>query len=125
MSVLLGWVAGIPILQLQIQSTVADSPALEAVSIQVPDGLAELADEYLQARRRQLGELQQMLVSDNVEQLRAVGHNLAGSGASFGLPHVSELGRSLEAAARAGDHAAAERELAALQDYVTRATLAG
>lgn len=52
--------------------------------------------------------------------LRTYGHGLKGSGGGYGLPLVSEMGDVIEQAARRGDSADLQNQLAALQFYLNR-----
>jgi DNA-binding response OmpR family regulator len=98
--------------------------AAPSIDVDVPEGLEELADEYLQARRQELPEFQQSLQRRDFDRLRVMGHNLAGSGESYGFPPLSRFGKSLEDAARARDLATADRHIRNIQDYLDRVSLA-
>jgi hypothetical protein len=50
----------------------------------------------------------------DVDALRRLGHTVVGSFAQFGLPRGAEAGAAISACARAGDFAAAEREIEVL-----------
>ena len=47
--------------------------------------------------------LREALASDDVEEIRGIGHNLKGVGGGFGYPQIGEIGERLEHAARARD----------------------
>jgi DNA-binding response OmpR family regulator len=96
----------------------------ELLEVDVPEGLDELADEYLQARRQELPEFAQSLHRQDFERLRVMGHNLAGSGASYGFAPLSRFGKALEDAARARDLATIESQVSAIHDYLDRVCLA-
>jgi CheY-like chemotaxis protein len=104
---------------------VAPADRLAPIAVDVPEALAELAAEYLDARRTEADDLQLLVAADDFERLRVVAHNIAGSGSSYGFARLTEIGRELEEAARAHDRVTAEREVAALRDYVARVRITG
>ncbi|MGH8638280.1 MAG: response regulator, partial [Burkholderiales bacterium] len=89
-----------------------------SIEVDVPDDLRDLALEYLEARRQDLGELRAAADAGNWSRLRIVGHNLAGSGGSYGFAALSEFGRNLEDAARAADAEVAKRTVDAIEHYL-------
>lgn len=52
--------------------------------------------------------------------LRTLGHNLKGSGTSFGLDEISRMGWRLERTAAGGEVALAREAAGALQNYLDR-----
>lgn len=52
--------------------------------------------------------------------LRTLGHNLKGSGTSFGLDEISRMGWRLERTAARGEVALAREAAGALQNYLDR-----
>jgi CheY-like chemotaxis protein/HPt (histidine-containing phosphotransfer) domain-containing protein len=64
---------------------------------------ADRIGPFLERRRRELLTLREALASDDVEEIRGIGHNLKGVGGGFGYPQIGEIGERLEQAARAGD----------------------
>lgn len=59
----------------------------------------QLLQRYLARRREELDQLRDALACGDYDLIRRVGHNLRGSGASYGLVRVSALGEQLELAA--------------------------
>ena len=99
------------------------SGASAPIDVDIPDELKPFAMEYIEARRREIGELERLAHEGDYEGLRIAAHNVAGSGASYGFVRLSEIGKALENAARDGQADGVSRELEMLRDYVTRATL--
>jgi PAS domain S-box-containing protein len=69
------------------------------VSSQVEEEVTELVPDYLEARRMEVGQVAQMLHDGDFPRISVLAHNLAGTGASFGFPDLSRLGRLMEEAA--------------------------
>jgi hypothetical protein len=52
------------------------------------------------------------------ETVATLGHNLAGSGTSFGFPVISATGATIQTTAEAGDQKAAREAIASLMAYL-------
>jgi len=86
--------------------------------IVVDKDLADIVPAYLELRNTELGQLQALLAAGNLEEMRQIGHKLAGSGGGYGFDRLSVIGKDLENSARAGDAAASAACLAALKAYL-------
>lgn len=86
----------------------------------IPPELADLAGEYLENRRRDAIALLRAARSGDLADARQRAHRMKGSGAGYGFPRVSELGASIEGAARSGDVAAIEHWAGMLSAYAER-----
>jgi HPt (histidine-containing phosphotransfer) domain-containing protein len=67
----------------------------------LPERLRGLVPNYLNTCTTQIATLRTLVASGDFDAIRVVGHNLKGSGTSFGLPRVTEIGAKLEAGAAA------------------------
>jgi CheY-like chemotaxis protein/HPt (histidine-containing phosphotransfer) domain-containing protein len=86
-----------------------------------PDSAPQMADlrgSYLDRRRAELGSLEQAVREGNFAAIRKTGHNLKGTGAAYGFAEISDIGRSLEAAAKNGDAGAIEVLLDQIDGYL-------
>jgi signal transduction histidine kinase/HPt (histidine-containing phosphotransfer) domain-containing protein len=70
--------------------------------------IAELLPEYLERRYEDVATLNRALREHDFEVVQTLGHRMKGSGASYGLPRVSEIGAALEIAAKGADQDGAE-----------------
>ena len=86
--------------------------------VSIDKNLKNAVPGYLEARRKEIPDLFIFYATEDRESLTAAAHNLAGSGHSYGLDRLSELGKRLEALSKAGDAAGASKCLAELKDYV-------
>lgn len=73
---------------------------------------------YLEAKRRELPELFSFYATEDRAALMTAAHKLAGSGHSYGLDRISELGTRIETLCNAGDAAGVAASLAELKDYI-------
>jgi CheY-like chemotaxis protein len=91
-----------------------------AIEVDVPEGLEALIPAYLEARRRDVGEAAALLARGDFDGLATIGHNMKGTGSSYGFRLLTELGASLELSALAGDRDRSEQHLETLHTYLTR-----
>jgi HPt (histidine-containing phosphotransfer) domain-containing protein len=103
----------------------APSTAGEAgsIEIEIPAGFDELTPGYLAARRNELGEMAHLLAASDFESLRILGHNLKGTGASYGFPALTRLGDLLERSATQRDRETLRADLSQLSDYLAKVRL--
>jgi two-component system sensor histidine kinase/response regulator len=95
-----------------------------STSVDVPEELEEFAAAYLDSRRRDVEELQQLAQNGDFDRIRISGHNMAGSGRSYGFAALSDIGKALEDAARDFDPVEIRRQIDALRDYLSRVRIA-
>ena len=81
---------------------------------------AELTPQYLKNCRRDLLLMQEALERADYATLDLLGHNLRGSGGAFGFQGLSDIGTSVEAAAKEGDAVASRSGVVELSDYLNR-----
>ncbi|MEP7183865.1 MAG: response regulator, partial [Betaproteobacteria bacterium] len=68
--------------------------------VRVGSGLAELVPGFLEGRRRDVDAIAAALERSNYDDVRILGHNMKGSGAGYGFDRITEIGASLEQAAK-------------------------
>lgn len=86
--------------------------------ITIEPELWDLIPEYLERRRTDVVRLREALDGDDLGTVRRLGHNLRGSGASYGFSRISQLGRSLEQAASEHDTAVARARIEELATHL-------
>ena len=70
------------------------------IVVRIDEDLEELIPGYLDNRRRDLQVMEQALSSEDYETVRTLGHQMKGSGGGYGFDMITEVGKSLEIAAR-------------------------
>ncbi len=90
------------------------------ITVHVDASLKDLAVNYLANRRRDIGVITEALKRGDYEPIRAIGHNIKGTGAGYGFDFISEIGDGLEQAAPQGDAAAISKLTTELADYLRR-----
>jgi CheY-like chemotaxis protein/HPt (histidine-containing phosphotransfer) domain-containing protein len=83
-----------------------------------PDSAA-LVPAYLEKRKEELAVLEDALATRAFDTLYRLGHNLRGSGGSYGFPYMTELGEQMERAAKANDGEAVARAIAQLREHLS------
>lgn len=114
-----------PVRRRQVVDTVCamlDDAASIGAAAPVPPKLDEdvraLLPGYLRRALTDLDEVRRNLIDGDCEVARRAGHRLKGSGGSYGLPRITELGAELEAAGRAKDADTALRVVGELRALV-------
>jgi CheY-like chemotaxis protein len=82
------------------------------------DEISQLAPAYLAARRSELPEMMRALEGGDFPGIRRLGHNLKGTGASYGFPGLSDLGAAIEASSADADAVTLERHLVELARHL-------
>ena len=102
-----------------------EGPACPQPFTDVPPGLEEFVPGYLASRREEVWEMIRVLAASDFESLEMLGHNIKGSGASFGFPEISRIGAALQHSAAQADHAASHIQVMKLKDYLDHAAHSG
>ena len=84
-----------------------------------PD-IVSLARAYLANRAKDLGTIRAALKRQDYEAIHGIGHNMHGSGRMFGFAELTELGVSLQQAAKAHDTAEISRLAGCIDAYLLR-----
>ncbi len=96
----------------------------EEGEVVVPDSdIADLAKRFLERRREDMDSLRTLAEERNFEELRRLGHNLKGSGRSYGFGRLSDFGATLEKAARSQDALSCEGAVEAIAAYLKQVRL--
>ena len=104
----------------------ADAPPTHSSETGIPllasDLFIDLLPGYLDARRNDVARMRGALDAGAFTEIRFIGHRIRGTGGSYGLPMVTEIGAGLEMAAEKGDASAVVRGIEALVRELARAT---
>jgi CheY-like chemotaxis protein len=92
----------------------------ETIRVVAPEGIGELIPGYLKNRRADLLSLGAALEKTDFSAIQVVGHQMKGSGTGYGFLALSEIGRSLELAAKEETAEGVRAQISALSDYLDR-----
>jgi len=90
----------------------------EEIPITVPEGLESLAPRYLSARRKEVREMVALLSASAFAEISSRGHNLKGTGRSYGFPDLTDIGAALERFAKSEDKEGIDKQLLRLANYL-------
>ena len=93
-------------------------PAFEGSLVDAHPRLRAVIPGYLQKRRNDTRLILMALGRSDYESIRHLGHNMSGTGASYGFPRITEIGSALEQAARQEDAAAIRSHADELSRYL-------
>ena len=106
----------------QTRPAKATATAESTVLIQIPEGMEQLARNYLAARRKEAPVFQDFLEHSDFDGIRRLAHNLKGTGTSYGFPDITRLGAAAERAAKESDKPEVSKQIADLFAYVEAAS---
>jgi CheY-like chemotaxis protein len=89
-----------------------------------PEGLENLAREYLTRRKEAMKSLGESFERKDYELIRRIAHDVKGTGASYGFVPLSTVAGLLEQAAAAGDLARMQQALSSMETYLQSVELA-
>jgi CheY-like chemotaxis protein/HPt (histidine-containing phosphotransfer) domain-containing protein len=76
------------------------STTAASVYLEIDPIVADLVPGYIREKRQQVLEMRRLIATRCHENLRRIAHDLKGTGAAYGMPDVTRIGRALEDAAR-------------------------
>jgi CheY-like chemotaxis protein/two-component sensor histidine kinase len=94
------------------------SPSSAPAPVNVEAGMEDLVATYVARRLEDVAEISVCLQTAQHERIGFLAHRMAGSGGSFGLPLVTELGRELERHSKAHNRAASEEAMKRLKQHL-------
>lgn len=75
---------------------------------------------YLARREQEFVRIKDWCEAGSFAEIRMAAHNLSGSGGAYGLPELTRIGRALEVAAEAADHAGVVSQLKVMREFLDR-----
>lgn len=76
---------------------------MAAVHITVDPDLAEIMPRYMELSHGELDKIKEAVAQGDAETVRLIGHRFKGTGTSYGMPQISELGLAIELAGKERD----------------------
>jgi CheY-like chemotaxis protein/HPt (histidine-containing phosphotransfer) domain-containing protein len=98
----------------------ANAGATERISVRPPAGIEEAIPLFLESTREDLQALSRFLNEQDYSSIRFIGHDLKGSGGGYGFDPISEIGKTIEEAAKRSDSVEISRQIAVLTNYLDR-----
>jgi CheY-like chemotaxis protein len=95
------------------------------ILVNVDPEVRDLLPRYMANRGKDVETATAALVRGDFELIGGIGHNLQGSGRTFGLDELSAIGADVERAAKGADRVEIARQLNRIEDYLSRVEIAG
>ena len=95
----------------------------ERIVVHVDPDLADIVPRFLELRHEDLQAIGNGLAAGDLAALARIGHSMKGAGSGYGFDYVTEVGRTLEEAAKAGDAEGVKNCAEQLLDYLERVTV--
>ena len=92
----------------------------DKIKVEISKDLQVLIPRYLDRRNKEIVSFRAQLAAADFEALRVGGHSLKGSGGGYGFPLLTQIGSTIEVAARTQDTATIEAALVQYADYIQR-----
>lgn len=80
--------------------------------------LEDIIPEYLEGKREECVQLRELAENGDFEEIRSIAHGMKGSGGCYGFSVVSDIGRIMETAAKAGNRDDVIEQICALEAYL-------
>jgi len=87
--------------------------------IEIDPMIADLVPDFLVERARDVEDTRAMLAQGDINSIARLGHNMKGSGLSYGFIRITEVGRRIEEAAKRSDFAGIELATAELERFLS------
>ena len=95
-------------------------PSSDRFVVQVDPEIEEIVPICLQSRRDDVEPLSKALEEGDFETIRLLGHNMKGSGGGYGFDAITDIGQSLEQAAKNQSSREIKRLVEELASYLNR-----
>ena len=82
--------------------------------------LEDLIPGFLENRRKDIIEIESLLVSGDYETIQRLGHSMKGSGGGYGFDKITDIGMHIEQAAKAKNTPEICTQMETLSEYLDR-----
>ena len=90
------------------------------IIVHIDPDLKELIPEYLENRHQDVRSITQLLLDEDFEKIRLLGHSMKGSGGGYGFDRITEIGKSIEDAAIDKKPETIKNSIEGLTSYLNR-----
>ncbi len=92
----------------------------DKIIVHIDPDLEDLIPGYIENRYGDIRKIKDALTKGDYETIRILGHSMKGSGGGYGFDAITDLGRSIEQAAKEHDEGAIKRLLEDLEAYLKK-----
>ena len=97
-----------------------DPPIGEKIIITVDSDLEDLIPGFIENRNKDIKSIYDALARDDFTAITKLGHTMKGVGGGYGFDAITDIGRSIEQAARDNNPQKIKASLSELSDYLGR-----
>ena len=90
------------------------------ITTHVDSDLEDLIPDYLENRQEDVRAIGRYLERGDYETIRILGHSMKGSGGGYGFDAITDAGRGIEEAAKAGDSEVIRKYVDDLASYLNQ-----
>ena len=90
------------------------------ITVKIDPDLEDIVPNFLQNRQKDITSIQKALEGKNFETIRILGHSMKGAGGGYGFDAVTDMGRSIEQAAKDHDQEEIKKWIEELSLYLER-----
>lgn len=80
--------------------------------------LEDLIPGYLENRKKDIVSIENALPKNNFDEIQNLGHRMKGSGGGYGFQEITEIGKTIEDAAKEKNTTQIKNSLDQLKDYL-------
>ena len=97
-----------------------DAKQRSKIIVNVDEEIEDLIPGFLENRRKDVNTLQEALTHGDYETIRTLGHAMKGAGGGYGFDAITDIGSSLEIAAKQNNTEEIRKGIDELTDYLER-----
>ncbi len=86
--------------------------------VHVDADLRPIIPRFLEIRQDDINRIRTALTEEDYETIIRIGHSIKGAGGGYGFSVVTEMGKAIEMAGKAGDASTVEKVTNNLSDYL-------
>ena len=98
----------------------SDAKEAGKIIVHVDEEIEDLIPGFLDNRRKDVNALQEALTNSDYETIRTLGHAMKGAGGGYGFDAITDIGSSLENAAKQKNTEEIRKRINELEDYLER-----
>ncbi len=98
----------------------SDAPNGGKIIVRVDPDLEDLVPGFLENRQKDIQSVLEALTRNDYAAIAKIGHTMKGVGGGYGFDAITDIGRSVEQAAKDKSPAKIKASLDALSDYLRR-----
>jgi HPt (histidine-containing phosphotransfer) domain-containing protein len=88
------------------------------ITVHVDAALEPIVPRFFELKKEDVRSIGEALEKRDYETIARVGHSMKGAGAGYGFDYISEIGRNIESAGKAGNAESVKRWAEELSAYI-------